>query len=93
VAAALAPELPRGLLVEAVPEDWAERCRRLGAVSLHADARRFNQETVAAVRQAGLRMVCYTVNDPLRAQMLDEWGVDCVITDRPDIVRAANNRP
>ncbi|BAL23457.1 glycerophosphodiester phosphodiesterase [Azoarcus sp. KH32C] len=90
VAAALAPEMPRGLLVGAVPDDWEERCRRLGAVSLHAGERSLDHATVAAVRQAGLRMACYTVNDPLQAQTLSKWGVDCVITDRPDIVRAAD---
>jgi glycerophosphoryl diester phosphodiesterase len=31
--------------------------------------------------------VTYTVNEPERARELFEWGVDCVITDRPDLVR------
>lgn len=88
VAAALAPELRRGLLVGAIPKDWLERCRRLGAVALHVAHKRLDRANVAEVRDAGLWVVTYTVNDPLRASTLFEWGVDCVITDRPDIVRS-----
>jgi glycerophosphoryl diester phosphodiesterase len=91
IAAELAPELPRGLLVESVPADWEARCRRIAAVALHVQARRLDRELVAAVRAAGLWVVTYTVNDPERAQMLFSWGVDCVITDRPDLVRGPDS--
>ena len=83
----LAPGLRRGLLVEAVPPDWLVRCRRLRASALHADHRHLDPACVTAAREAGLWVVTYTVNDPGRAATLFEWGVDCVITDRPDIVR------
>lgn len=92
VAAQEAPQLPRGLLVEAVPPDWRERCRRLGAVALHARSSALDRATVAAVREAGLWVATYTVNDPAHAAMLFEWGVDCVITDRPDLVREPDAR-
>ncbi|NMG76264.1 glycerophosphodiester phosphodiesterase [Aromatoleum diolicum] len=88
VAATLAPELRRGLLVSAIPKDWQMRCRRLGVVALHVAHKHLDATNVAAVRDAGLWVVAYTVNDPLRARTLFEWGVDCVITDRPDIVRS-----
>lgn len=87
LAATIAPGLRRGLLVGAVPADWRERCRRLGAAALHVDHRHLDAECVAEVRNAGLWVVAYTVNDPVRAETLFAWGVDCVITDRPDIVR------
>lgn len=87
VAASVAPGLRRGLLVGAMPCDWLLRCRALGAVSLHVDQRHLDQASVAAVREAGLWLATYTVNDPQRARSLFEWGVDCIITDRPDIVR------
>jgi glycerophosphoryl diester phosphodiesterase len=86
-AAAVAPALQRGLLVGEVPADWLVRCQRLGVVSLHVDHRHLDRAVVAAAQDAGLRVVTYTVNDPLRARTLFDWGVDCVITDRPDIVR------
>ncbi|AYH42374.1 glycerophosphodiester phosphodiesterase [Azoarcus sp. DN11] len=87
VAASVAPALRRGLLVGAVPADWLARCRRLRAAALHVDHRHLDADRIAAVREAGLWVVTYTVNDPERAARLFEWGVDCVITDRPDVVR------
>ena len=85
-AAGEAPRLPRGLLVEQVPEDWRARCQRVGAVALHANHAALDAGIVADVRAAGLWLACYTVNDPARAAALFAWGVDCVITDHPDRV-------
>ena len=33
---------------------------------------------------AGFRVLCYTVNDPQRAQQLFDWGIDSIITDMVD---------
>jgi glycerophosphoryl diester phosphodiesterase len=41
------------------------------------------------IRHAGYQLAVYTVNDPARAALLRGWGVDCVITDRPDALAAA----
>jgi glycerophosphoryl diester phosphodiesterase len=38
---------------------------------------------------AGYRVNTWTVNDPLRAIQLRNWGVDCIITDQPDTIIAA----
>lgn len=88
-AAKAAPMLPRGLLVEDLPDDWLARCRDLGVVSLHADATRIDVAAIAAIRKAGLWIVLYTVNDPVSARDFLASGVDCIITDRPDIVSAS----
>jgi len=85
-AADVAPELHRGLLVGEIPADWRERCRSVGAVALHADARHLHGDAVAELRDAGLWVVAYTVNDPARAAALFAYGANCVITDRPDLV-------
>jgi glycerophosphoryl diester phosphodiesterase len=42
-----------------------------------------------AVRQAGLGIAIYTVNDRRKARRLLDAGVDCIITDSPDTVLAA----
>ncbi|MCS6781426.1 MAG: hypothetical protein NZ555_17180, partial [Geminicoccaceae bacterium] len=65
-ARAAAPDLPRGLLVGAVPADWEERLQALGGVALHCDHRRLSEATVRRVKQAGYWLFCYTVNDPQR---------------------------
>lgn len=85
-----APELPLGVLVERIPDDWREICSALAAVSLNVEHSALTQDFVRDVRAAGLRLACYTVNEPSRAATLRAWGVDCVITDRPDLVREAD---
>lgn len=92
-AARAAPQLPRGLLVEVVPDDWQARCTRLGAVSLHADAARITPAQIGAIRNAGLWLVLYTEDDPTRAARLFGLGVDAIITDRPDLVQPPGARP
>lgn len=87
-AAQVAPELPRGLLVDRVPQDWLARCERVGAIALHANCHCLDEATASAIKSAGYRLVVYTDNDPVHAQRLRGWGVDTVITDRPDRVRA-----
>ena len=83
-ARAVAPELPRGLLVEAPPPDWTATVRRLGCVSLHPWYEDTEPETIAAARELGIAVLVYTVNDARRAAELLEAGVASCITDVPD---------
>jgi glycerophosphoryl diester phosphodiesterase len=85
-ARAVAPELPRGLLVTDVPPDWHERMARLGCVSLHVGQRQLQQAAVEAIKAHDVPLMAYTVNEPGRARELWAWGVDCVATDRPDLM-------
>lgn len=87
VAARVAPALPRGLLVDRVPDDWLDRCAALDVTSLHVNAARLARHVVTRAHDAGLAVAVYTVNDPQRARTFFDWGVSGVITDRPDIVR------
>ena len=80
------PALPRALLVGAVPEDWQEKLAALDAVALHAEASRLTAAQAAAVKSAGYRLLCYTVNDPARARDLFAIGVDAICTDRIDLI-------
>jgi glycerophosphoryl diester phosphodiesterase len=86
VARAAAPTLPRGMLFEAVPDDWLRIVRELDCVSLHASHKHLTAERVAEIRSEGLRVLVYTVNDPARAKLLAQWGVDMVCTDRIDML-------
>jgi glycerophosphoryl diester phosphodiesterase len=90
LAAALeaAPGLPRGLLYEAIPHDWRSQTAALSCVSLHADHRRLDEALVGEIKDSGLRILAYTVNDPERARELARWGVDAICTDRIDIIGA-----
>lgn len=80
------PELPRGMLFEALPDDWLAIARELRCVSVHADHKHMTAQRVADIHAAGLRVLTYTVNDPARAEELARWGVDMICTDRIDII-------
>lgn len=86
-AAAAAPRVARGLLVEAIPTGWQDTATRLGCVSVHCDFRHLTRPLVRSVKDAGFGLLCYTVNDPETARKLYRWGVDALVTDRIDLVR------
>jgi len=83
---AVAPELPRALLVEKIPADWPERLARLQCAALDTDYREIDVALVAAVHAAGYKMLCYTPNESMRAAELLRWGVDGIITDAVDAI-------
>lgn len=82
----VAPGIERALLVGAVPRDWQAQIEALQCAMLHADQRKLDRATVAAVRAAGLPLFAYTVNLPERARELFSWGVAAVFSDCPDRV-------
>ena len=43
---------------------------------------------IAEAHELGLRVIAWTVNTPARMRELAEWGIDGLITDRPDLARA-----
>lgn len=82
------PELPRGLLLDEWDDDWLALTRDLECVSIHLNHALLDAARVQQLRDAGLRILVYTVNDPARARDLLTWGVDCICTDRIDLIGA-----
>lgn len=85
----VAPHLPRGLLAEALPRRWRDLMQELGCCTLHLSHRRVSDEALASVTRSGTPVLCYTVNDPVRARRLRALGVTSLISDVPDLVAAA----
>lgn len=83
-AQATAPALPRGLLLDRHRADWLEVARSLGCVAVVWHHSLWNAESVATAHGAGLKALCYTVNDEWLAQWLWGIGLDGLITDRVD---------
>ncbi|MDQ9171677.1 glycerophosphodiester phosphodiesterase [Oxalobacteraceae bacterium R-40] len=79
------PEIPRALLLRAIPENWQEMLRQLDAVAIDVSYRQLRPEQVQAVKLAGYGLFCYTVNDIALAKKLKTWGVDAIYTDRIDL--------
>ena len=84
-----APDLPRGLLLAAMPDGWLQSALALGCAAVVCHHTLWNQSSVAAVQEAGLRALSYTVNDEATAQHLLELGTDGIITDRIDLFNPA----
>ncbi len=85
----VAPDLPRALLVEWIPSDWTRLAFELDLDGFVCDTRHLGQARAQTLREAGLGLAVYTENDPQRAAMLFAWGVQSVITDRPDLLGTA----
>jgi glycerophosphoryl diester phosphodiesterase len=74
----------RGWLIERLPLDWRREVRALGCHSLHLDHAALDEAAVTAVKDEGLALLAYTVNDRARAEQLWAWGVDALFSDCPD---------
>ena len=85
-AGAAAPELPRGLLVDAPPTDWRDWLHRLGCVSLHCSGLHVSRQLLDETRAAGVPLLVYTINDPADAELLLRLGVAALFTDRLDLI-------
>jgi glycerophosphoryl diester phosphodiesterase len=74
-----AGSVPRAVAAEGGPV-WAPDHRTLSAA------------LVAEAQALGLQVMPWTVNQPSRMRRLIDWGVDGLVTDRPDLARAVLDR-
>jgi len=78
------PDIPRGLLVNGIPDDWPSKLQQWDCFSLNCNHKHLSQEQAGAIKAAGYQLLCYTVNEPKRAATLFGWGIDAVFSDFPD---------
>lgn len=84
-----APDMPRGLLIWEKRGDWAALAADLGCRTVHCAERHLTPGWAQEIKGRGYGLAAYTINEPLRAVELTHWGVDCIITDRPDVILEA----
>jgi len=77
------PDVPRGLLWAEMPENGLRLLAEIDAFSVHCDYRFLTPQQVAAIKQAGYEIYCYTPNSPEEVNEYWQWGVDMMITDCP----------
>lgn len=75
------PELPRALLLDALPPDSLALAHSLGCVAVIPEDRLWSAAFMRQASALGLRGLSYTVNDPARARQLLEIGLAGLITD------------
>jgi glycerophosphoryl diester phosphodiesterase len=79
-----APELPRALLLDTLWSGWLDVACSLGCIAVVTNHAVTDAAVMARLRGAGLRSLCYTVNDPAAAQRLIALGIDGIVTDAID---------
>jgi len=84
-----APHIPRGYLAEELGKTWRADVEALGCVAVHPGWKLLTRQQVRDIKEAGLKTLVWTVNEPERARELVAWGVDSIITDDPRTVGAA----
>ena len=84
-----APHIPRGYLAEELGKCWRADVEALGCIAVHPGWKRLTRQQVRDIKEAGLKALVWTVNEPERARELVSWGVDSIITDAPGLVGAA----
>jgi glycerophosphoryl diester phosphodiesterase len=93
MAAALAPSIPRALLVHGRQRAWANAMQRAArppvVQAVHLERVQTDPRTIARHLALGLRVGVWTVNDPREAVDLVGLGVESLITDAPGAVLAA----
>ena len=83
----LAPAIRTGVLLEARLVDPVAALRDAGATDFWQEWTRIDEDLVAAIHDAGGRVMAWTVNDPGVASRLVELGVDGLCTDLPGEMR------
>ena len=79
-----APEVPRALLLDTLWDGWFDVAQQLGCVAVVTNHRVMDAALLQRLHGAGLRGVCYTVNEPADVQHLLGLGIDGIITDAVD---------
>jgi glycerophosphoryl diester phosphodiesterase len=80
----VAPHIPRALLLDTLWPGWFELAQSLDAVAVVTHYRLMDDPLIGRLHRAGLRALCYTVNDPAEARRLLALGIDGLITDAVD---------
>ena len=85
-ARSVAPELPRGYLVDSVPRDWRDTMKRLACVSLHCNYKSLTRGLADEIHAEGYAILLWTVNQPEVAREMLSFGANCLVTDALDLI-------
>ena len=86
-----APAIPRALLVDTLWDGWFEMTLSLACAAVVTNHKLMDAPTIARLHGAGLRALCYTVNDAAQAHRLLALGLDGLITDADDRLPATRD--
>ncbi|NCO03109.1 MAG: glycerophosphoryl diester phosphodiesterase [Alphaproteobacteria bacterium] len=84
----LAPENDEDINAAVINPNWKDIADYLDVKTLNIAHSLADRETIEEIIDAELKVLVYTVNDPMDARLLQSWGVDCVFSDEPDVILA-----
>jgi len=79
-----APTIPRALLIDTLWPGWFLMAQQLACVAVVSNHRLMDAALLSQLHSAGLRALCYTVNEVADVQRLLSLGIDGIITDAVD---------
>jgi glycerophosphoryl diester phosphodiesterase len=83
------PEFVRALLIDALDSDWLKRVEAVAAQGVNTNGWKLTAGYAVAIRRSGYALGVYTINDGDVARALVGMGVQCVISDAPDMILKA----
>lgn len=91
VALDMIPTWQRGLVLRGAewPKDIQEISDQLSLSTFIIDGNAATQDQIEELVNLGKQICAYTINDPSRAWLLQNWGVSSLITDMPDVIEDA----
>ena len=87
----IAPEIPAVYLTYKM-EGAVDKVKEAGGTIWSPFYKDVDEAKIREAHAAGLQVVVWTVNDPADMKRMVEWGVDGLITDRPDVFHAELKR-
>lgn len=75
--------MARALICRSTPDRSLKHAERLGCCAWHPFHQLVTRRIVERAHAAGLRVHAWTIDDPLRARRLLQWGVDGIFTNHP----------
>jgi glycerophosphoryl diester phosphodiesterase len=88
----IAPEIPAVYLTYKM-DDAVAKVKDAGGKIWSPFYKDVDEAKIREAHAAGIEVVVWTVNDPADMKRMVEWGVDGLITDRPDVFRSAVGKP
>ena len=83
----MAEDWYRGFLMpKEWPDDWAEFAEHIQASTLHMEGNECTEEQVHLALELGRPVLAFTINDPIRARLLQSWGINTIFSDAPDVI-------
>jgi glycerophosphoryl diester phosphodiesterase len=78
-----------GYLFDDIPDKRQDMAKHLNAKTINVNGNNPNitRDFIEDIIDEGYGILAYTINNPMRAKELIQWGVDGVFTDVPDVIR------